>query len=451
MRMRCSMLCVLLCVVVATRVSTVGCHGDPEFALRLYSSLRATENSTNESGTLDLNSTNQRPSNVLMSPASIGLGLRLLAMGARGNTLTQLHTALPPDFLQQGIMGNWSAGGSGAGLHLSSVLLVQSGLPLRSDFTQHALQWANSSLLRLDFSSRSTSQSQSGGRSTNQSQAGGRSANQSQAAGRSTNHSQAGGQSTNQSQGDRTAANGSQADHDGSGAEALRWLLEGSGSSGGAGPVAVVTSLVFRGAWLKPFLSSDTHTLPFTLPDGTHTKVAMMHQTTDVNFGVFARCMVLELPYSGHALSLTLLLPSDRNTPLSAVEAELTPHTLELWDGSLRRTKMDVFLPRFRLQARLDLRSLLMSMGITDAFNSNTANLKGMTDVEGLYVSEVLHQASMEVTEDGTKAAASTAMLLLKRSRAPVFKADRPFIFLLRHINTGSILFMGRVMNPTET
>ncbi|XP_041940296.1 probable serpin E3 isoform X1 [Alosa sapidissima] len=365
--------------------------GDREFALTLYASLRETENS----------------SNLLVSPASVSLGLRLLMMGARGNTLTQLQSLLGyqntnpqlPDFLSQpqGDMGNSS---QGVELQLSSTLLVQSGLQLRPEFTQHALGWGNGTLLRLNFSR------------------------------------------TNQSQGD----------HYGSGADALRWL---EGSAGEAGPVALVTALAFRGVWQKQFLSSDTHTLSFSLPDGTHTKVPMMYQATEVNFGQFRlnseqRYTVLELPYHGHALSLMLALPSDRKTPLWQLEAELSAHTVESWENSLRRTKMDVFLPRFRLLGRLDLRSVLTSLGISDAFDPTAADFRGMSDEEGLYVSEVLHQASMEVTEDGTKAAAATAMMLLKRSRAPVFKADRPFLFLLRHLNTGSILFMGRVLNPAE-
>ncbi|XP_076119036.1 putative serpin E3 [Alosa pseudoharengus] len=365
--------------------------GDREFALTLYASLRETENS----------------SNLLVSPASVSLGLRLLMMGARGNTLTQLQSLLGyqntnpqlPDFLSQpqGDMGNSS---QGVELQLSSTLLVQSGLQLRPEFTQHALGWGNGTLLRLNFSR------------------------------------------TNQSQGD----------HYGSGADALRWL---EGSAGEAGPVALVTALAFRGVWQKQFLSSDTHPLPFSLHDGTHTKVPMMYQATEVNFGQFRlnseqRYTVLELPYHGHALSLMLALPSDRKTPLWQLEAELSARTVESWENSLRRTKMDVFLPRFRLLGRLDLRSVLTSLGISDAFDPTAADFRGMSDEEGLYVSEVLHQASMEVTEDGTKAAAATAMMLLKRSRAPVFKADRPFLFLLRHLNTGSILFMGRVLNPAE-
>uniref|UniRef100_A0A3P9N6G0 Serpin peptidase inhibitor, clade E (nexin, plasminogen activator inhibitor type 1), member 3 n=1 Tax=Poecilia reticulata TaxID=8081 RepID=A0A3P9N6G0_POERE len=167
------------------------------------------------------------------------------------------------------------------------------------------------------------------------------------------------------------------------------------------------------------------------------------------------RYTVLELPYLGRALSLQVVLPSDRKSPLSSLESQLTAHQLASWESGLRRTKMDIFLPRFRMQNKFSLRSVLPALGVSDAFNPTAADFTGISVEEGLYVSDAVHEVRIEVTEDGTKAAAATvfiipAMVLLKRSRAPVFKADRPFLFLLRQVNTGSILFMGRIMNPAD-
>ncbi|CDQ97614.1 unnamed protein product [Oncorhynchus mykiss] len=102
------------------------------------------------------------------------------------------------------------------------------------------------------------------------------------------------------------------------------------------------------------------------------------------------------------------------------------------------------------MQNRFNLRLILPSMGVSDAFNPMAADFTGLSAEEGLYVSDAFHEARIEVTEDGTKAAAVTSMVLLKRSRAPVFKADRPFFFLLRQVSTGSVLFMGRVVNPAD-
>uniref|UniRef100_A0A096MHP4 Serpin peptidase inhibitor, clade E (nexin, plasminogen activator inhibitor type 1), member 3 n=1 Tax=Poecilia formosa TaxID=48698 RepID=A0A096MHP4_POEFO len=218
--------------------------------------------------------------------------------------------------------------------------------------------------------------------------------------------------------------------------------------------VALVNTVAFRGVWQKQFMFGNTQNLPFVLTDGSAVKVPMMYQAGEVSFGQFRtssdqRYTVLELPYLGRALSLQVVLPSDRKSPLSSLESQLTARQLASWESGLRRTKMDIFLPRFRMQNKFSLRSVLPALGVSDAFNPTAADFTGISAEEGLYVSDAVHEVRIEVAEDGTKAAAATAMVLLKRSRAPVFKADRPFLFLLRQVNTaGSILFMGRIMNP---
>ncbi|XP_028852608.1 putative serpin E3 [Denticeps clupeoides] len=350
-----------------------------EFAVNLYHSLMETDNN----------------SNLVVSPANIWLGLGLLQLAARGNTLSQLQGLLGYDannaqlqdlFQSQSDMGNSS---QGVKVEMSSTLLVQEGLQLHPEFIQRALKWGNTGPLSVN----------------------------------STNHSS-------------------------ESAEPWPELGRGLTDSG----LVFLSLLGFRGVWQKQFLHSDTHTLPFSLPHGTHTKVPMMYQATDVNFGQFQlnseqTYSVLEMPYHSHSVSLTLVLPNDRKTPLSMLESHLSSHTIALWEGGLRRTKMDVFLPRFRLQQKFDLKALLMSLGILDAFDPTAADFRGISE-QGLYVTQALHQARIEVTEEGSKGTAAAAMVLLKRSRSPLFKADRPFIFLLRQLRTGLILFMGRMVNP---
>ncbi|XP_054871687.1 probable serpin E3 isoform X1 [Amphiprion ocellaris] len=168
----------------------------------------------------------------------------------------------------------------------------------------------------------------------------------------------------------------------------------------------------------------------------------MKYQAAEVSFGQLRtgsdqRYTVLELPFLGRSLSLQVVLPSERKTLLSSLEAQLTQRHLASWVTGLRRTRMDIFLPRFRMQNKFNLRSVLPAMGISDAFNPTAADFTGISVEEGLYVSDAFHEVRIEVTEDGTKAAAATAMVLLKRSRAPVFKADRPFLFLLQQVHTG--------------
>ncbi|XP_028249930.1 putative serpin E3 [Parambassis ranga] len=380
------------------------------FAVSLYQTLTETENN----------------SNLIMSPVSVSLSLALLQIGARGNTLAQLEASLGynvNDAQVQSFLlhsqGDVSNATQGMWLQQTCTLFIQSGIQLLTEFTQHAAAWANTSVVRANFSQPSNTRSQP------------------ERAGH--NHDESLLLQSGSSSGELSGSGEAQA-------EALWW--------GHRLQVALVNIVAFRGVWQKQFLFTNTQNLPFTLSDGTPIKVPMMHQAAEVSFGQFRtasdqRYTVLELPYLGHSLSLQVVLPSERKTPLSTLESQLSARHLASWDTGLRRTKMDIFLPRFRMQNKFNLRSVLPAMGISDAFNPTSADFTGMS-VEGLYVSDAFHDVRIEVTEDGTKAAAATAMVLLKRSRAPVFKADRPFLFLLRQINTGSILFMGRVMNPAN-
>ncbi|XP_036395808.1 probable serpin E3 [Megalops cyprinoides] len=379
-----------------------------EFAVSLYQTLTETDNN----------------SNLIVSPVSISVSLGLLQFGARGNTLSQLEGALRynsnevrmQDFLMQ-VPGDTGNSSQAVRVQLACALFVESGMQLSPVFTQHASAWGNSSVLHTNFSQPNHTRSQM----------------------EQWIRSHGNGEAHALPPGDLSGLAEPQGDPP-------RW---------GQLQMALVTTVAFRGAWQKQFLFADTQNLPFTLSDGTTIKVPMMYQASEVNFGQFRtptdhRYTVVELPYLGESLSLLVALPSDRKVPLSQLELQVSPHAVGLWASGLRRTKMDVFLPRFKIQNRFNLKSALLSLGISDIFDPAAADFGGISAEDGLYVSEAIHEAKIEVTEEGTKAAAATAMVLLKRSRAPVFKADRPFLFLLREVSTGSVLFMGRVMNPAE-
>ncbi|EHH58609.1 hypothetical protein EGM_08495, partial [Macaca fascicularis] len=216
--------------------------------------------------------------------------------------------------------------------------------------------------------------------------------------------------------------------------------------------LVLVSTMSFQGTWRKRFSSTDTQILPFTCAHGLVLQVPMMHQMAEVNYGQFQdtaghQVGVLELPYLGSAVSLFLVVPRDKDIPLSHTEPHLTASTIHLWTTSLRRARMDVFLPRFRIQNQFNLKSILNSWGVTDLFDPLKANLKGISGLgqDGFYVSEAIHKAKIEVLEEGTKASGATALLLLKRSRIPTFKADRPFIYFLREPNTGITVFFDRI------
>ncbi|XP_010217568.1 PREDICTED: serpin E3 [Tinamus guttatus] len=219
--------------------------------------------------------------------------------------------------------------------------------------------------------------------------------------------------------------------------------------------VLVVSTMYFKSTWQKKFSFMDTQILPFTTAEGSTLGVPTMHHTAEVNYGQFQTASlealsVLELPYVGEEISMFVLLPGHKSTSLSRLESQLSAKAVALWASSLKRMKMDVFLPRFSIQSNFDLKIAFSALGITDIFDPIKADFRGISEQGSLYVSEAIHKAKIEVAEDGTKASGATAMVLLKRSRTPVFKADRPFTFFLRQANTGSVLFIGRVTNPSQ-
>ncbi|XP_026127719.1 probable serpin E3 [Carassius auratus] len=400
----------LLCLWLLER-----CHGNShndlhtQFGISLYQTLTEMENN----------------SNLIVSPASVSLCLGLLQFGARGNTRAQLEETLGYDVNDarvqdilsqpQGDLGNSS---DRVRLQLANALFVHSGVKLLPEFTQHALGWGNSSLLSVNFSNPNHTHSRLQQWTRSQSKA--------------DDHLQ-----TKEEQLQSSESQEEDSRHDS--------LLH----------MALLSTVVFHGAWQKQFLFTDTQNLPFSLSDGSTVKVPMMYQSTEVNIGHFRlpseqEYTVLELPYLDRSLRLLVALPSDRKTSLFQLEKQLTARALGLWDTGLRRTKMDIFLPRFKMQSRFNLKPVLQSLGVSDVFSPSAADFRGISDGEGLFVSEAFHEARIEVTEEGTKAASATAMVLLKRSRSAVFKADRPFLFILRQMSTGSLLFIGRVLNPAE-
>ncbi|NXJ52646.1 SERP3 protein, partial [Spizaetus tyrannus] len=363
-----------------------------EFAINLYRHVSEAENRTN----------------LVVSPASVAVSLELLQLGAQGNTFTELQ-----DALGYNIHGNvllkkilLTDSSQGTVVQLACSFFVDAGVQLSPIFTARAVRWANSSLQQSNFTDPN-----------------------------------------------RTAAQiqewitGNLGDGD------VRGMpLESAGSP--LSQVALVSTMYFKSTWQKKFSFTDTQMLPFTTAEGSTLKVPTMHHTAEVNYGQFQTAAlegfsVVELPYLGEKLSMFLVLPSHKRTALSQIESHLSAKTITLWANGLKRTKMDVFLPRFSIQSLFDLKTVFSALGIRDAFDPITANFKGISGQDSLYISEAIHKAEIEITEDGTKASGATAMVLLKRSRTPIFKADRPFTFFLRQANTGmhALCFSSRILH----
>jgi serpin B len=176
-----------------------------------------------------------------------------------------------------------------------------------------------------------------------------------------------------------------------------------------------------------------------------------MHQKHSYRYAEASGLQVLELPYRKH-LSLVVVLPRDR-AGLGDVEKSLTAEGIDQWLGQLRTTEIDLWLPRFKVTAAMKLNSRLSQLGMPLAFSDN-ADFSGISDKEGLKISDVVHKAYVDINEEGTEAAASTAVMIVPtmariNPHPPVvFRADHPFLFMIRDTDTASILFLGRLIDP---
>ncbi len=216
--------------------------------------------------------------------------------------------------------------------------------------------------------------------------------------------------------------------------------------------LVLTNAIYFKGNWARQFKEDKTKEAPFTLSGGEKVDAAMMNQTTEFNYMETEDFQGLELPYVDNELSMIILLPKE-NGGLVGLEQMLTPENLSQWLARLSRRKVIVSIPKFKMTSQFGLAGVLASMGMRDAF-SERADFSGMNGKRDLFISAVIHKAYVDVNEEGTEAAAATGVVVGLTSvgprEIPVFRADHPFLFLIRDNHSGSILFIGRVMNPKE-
>ncbi|NXJ93388.1 PAI2 inhibitor, partial [Corythaixoides concolor] len=217
--------------------------------------------------------------------------------------------------------------------------------------------------------------------------------------------------------------------------------------------LVLINALYFKGNWATKFEAEATRQRPFKTNTHTTKPVPMMHLSDKFNWTYVESVQtdVLELPYVNNDLSMFILLPSDV-TGLQKLESELTFDNLSAWTSPelMEKVKMEVYLPRFTLEEKYDLKTTLSSMGIQDAFTEGQADFTGMSENGELFLSQVFHKCYLEVNEEGTEAAAASSAALASRSlgAAVIFVADHPFLFFIRHNKTKSILFLGRFSSP---
>jgi serine protease inhibitor len=250
--------------------------------------------------------------------------------------------------------------------------------------------------------------------------------------------------------------------------------------------LVLLNAISFKGDWAVPFDAEATREAAFHGGGGLKQAVAMMHKRDleGGRYGAFnadgsrfdtprevkrgaakdtlypgpGGFQIAELPYKGKDLSMVIVVPRDADG-LAAFEKQFTTANLRAWLGGLQDREMDVAMPKFRLETNYDMIPTLEALGMQQAFKRDAANFDGMVAAgkSELFISGVIHKAFVEVTEKGTEAAAATAVVLTAEAVmttmpfTPSVRADRPFLFAIRDVQTGTLLFLGRFVDPTGT
>jgi len=365
-------------------------RGNTEFALALYQKLRAVEG------------------NLFFSPYSISTALAMAYAGARGNTQVQMAQALhfvldqeqlhPAFALLEAKLGD-TAGKGHIQLRVANALWPQHGYALLEAFLALAKQYYGVRITPVDYEDAERA---------------------------------------------RCTINA--------------WVEEKTdkkihemippGLLGALTYLVLVNAIYFKGDWASQFDQRLTSDAPFWVTPAEQVQVPMMSQVHELRYGRDDGLQILELPYAGDDLSMVVLLPTEIDG-LAELEACLTVENLGRWTGNLWHSEVQVFLPRFEITFPFRLDDTLKSMGMVDAFGD--ADFSGMDGTTLLCLAAVLHKAFVAVNEEGTEATAATAVIMKAKGLPlplPIFRADHPFVFLIREHSTGSILFLGREVNP---
>ncbi|XP_035855266.1 leukocyte elastase inhibitor-like [Sander lucioperca] len=223
--------------------------------------------------------------------------------------------------------------------------------------------------------------------------------------------------------------------------------------------LVLVNAMYFKSNWNSQFQRRDTQDAQFRLNKNDTKTVKMMYQETLFPFSdnPKANCKILEMPYKGKELSMLIFLPNeieDSTTGLEKLEKQLTYEDFMEWTrpDMMDNVEVQVGLPRFKMEKTYNMEEVLVSMGVVDAFDEAKSDFSGMSPANDLELSKVVHKAFVEVNEEGTEAAAATAVMMVgccRPMRPPtMFIADHPFLFFIRHNPSMSVLFAGRYCSP---
>ncbi|XP_061272643.1 neuroserpin [Bos javanicus] len=370
-----------------------------ELSVNMYNHLRATG----------------EDENILFSPLSVTLAMGMLELGAQGSTLKEIRHSMGYDSLKNGEEFSFlkdlshmvTAEESQYVMKIANSLFVQNGFHISEEFLQMIKKYFNAEVNHVDFS-------------------------QNVAVANYIN---------------KWVENNT---------NSLLKDLVSPRDFDAVTHLALINAVYFKGSWKSQFRPENTRTFSFTKDDESEVQIPMMYQQGEFYYGEFSDgsneaggiYQVLEIPYEGDAISMMLVL-SRQEVPLATLEPLVKAQLIEEWANSVKKQKVEVYLPRFTVEQEIDLKDVLKALGVTEVFIKN-ANLTALSDNKEIFLSKAIHKCFIEVNEEGSEAAAASGMIAISRMAVlyPQVIVDHPFFFLIRNRRTGTILFMGRVMHP---
>lgn len=216
----------------------------------------------------------------------------------------------------------------------------------------------------------------------------------------------------------------------------------------------LINAIYFNGTWTYEFDKEVTKDRPFYLTSEKSINVPTMAQTNDFHYFQNDQLQMIDMPYGEGAFSMTVLLPSPESS-VDALVQNMGNATWTSWLGKLEKSEGTIYLPKFKLEYEKKLNDVLVAMGMEVAFNPSQADFTNINKNGDLFISQVRHKSYVDVYEEGTEAAAVTVVEMRLTSVGPdpgfTMRVDRPFVFIIREQNTGTILFMGKIMDPSKS
>ena len=218
-------------------------------------------------------------------------------------------------------------------------------------------------------------------------------------------------------------------------------------------PMVLTNAVYFKSEWLNKFEPSNTMISPFWTTQQNSVSAVMMNKTDDdINYIKTNELEAIEIPYKDRRFSMLVMLP-DKSSSLQNLESKLTQENLDKLTLAMKPERVKMFIPKFKEEQTFELANILSVMGMPSAFDGRKADFSAMNGKHNMYIGNVVHKTFIEVGEEGTEAAAATAVIMMKSSMPPIdppiiFRAERPFVYMIRDNNSGAVIFIGRYTKP---